>query len=118
MPEYDLDKVKGKVQTTMKVVILPFKTIVVKGQVQLNMHSVHINVLIEPTLGYSQHIATFQTCRVLQLGSGKINISLQNMNTKEIEVDKKIAVSEIMTANAIPGMLALNPKKMLKLIKR
>ena len=45
-PEYDLDKVKGKVQTATKVVILPFETVIVKGQVKLNTHSKHIHILI------------------------------------------------------------------------
>ena len=56
-PEYDLDKVKGKIQTTTKVVILPFDTVIVKGQAKLNILPKCINVLIEPTLGYLQHIA-------------------------------------------------------------
>ena len=61
MPEYDLDKVRGKVQTNMKVVNPPFETVILKGQVKLNMYSKHINILMEPTLGYSQHIAMVQT---------------------------------------------------------
>ena len=74
MPEYDLDKLKGKVQTTMKVVILPFKAIRVKGHIKLNIHSKVINVLIEPTLSYSHYIALVQAYGVVQLGSQEINI--------------------------------------------
>ena len=39
MPKYDMDKGKGKVQTSMKVVNPLLETIVVKGQVKLNIHS-------------------------------------------------------------------------------
>ena len=58
VPEYDLDKVKGTVQTTTKAAIPLFETTAAKGQVKLNMYSKHINILIEPTLSYSQHIAS------------------------------------------------------------
>ena len=81
IPEYDLEHVWGKVQTTMKIVIPPFETIMVKYKVRLNIHSKCIYVMIEPIVRYSKHVAMAHTHGVFKPGTSKETISLCNMST-------------------------------------
>ena len=73
IPEYDLGGVKGKICTMVEVIILPFVTTIVKGLANLMMHSKCMNVVIEPLMGYSDHIATARSYGVLRPGRDKIN---------------------------------------------
>ena len=67
-----------------EVVILPLKTTVVKGMVNLKMHSKHMNVVIEPQVGYCDHIAMARLYGILRPGRGKIDVCLRNHSTKQI----------------------------------
>ena len=52
IPKNYLKGVKDKIQMTQKVVILLFVIILVKGAAKLTKHSKHMNVIVEPIVGY------------------------------------------------------------------
>ena len=48
-PDFDLDRVKGKVVTTKKVKIPTFQTIITKGLTKVTRNQKHVHVLVEPS---------------------------------------------------------------------
>ena len=92
IPEYNLEGMKGKIHMMREVVILPFAIIVVKGIVNLMMHSKYVNIIVEPIMGCSNHIAMARSYGVLRLGRGKISVCLQNHSMKQITIPEKTAM--------------------------
>ena len=74
VPEYDLKGVKGKIHTMREVIILLFVTTMVKGIANLMTHSKCMNVVVEPVMGYLDHIAMARSYGVLKPGRGKIDV--------------------------------------------
>ena len=109
IPKYDLEGVKGNIHTMREIVILPFGITVVKGIVNLTIHSKCLNVVVELVTGYSEHIAMARSYGVLKLGRGKNDICLRNCSTKWIALPKQTPVKEIAAANIIPALLAPKP---------
>ena len=64
------------------------------------MHSKYMNVVIEPLMGYSDHISMARSYGVLRPGRGKIDVCLRNHSTKHT------AAGEIAV---IPALLAAKP---------
>ena len=93
IPAYDLEGIKGKICTVREVIILPFVTAIVKDIANL-MHSKCINEVVEPVMGYSDHIATPRYYGVLKPGRGKIDFCLRNHSAKQITLPKETAVGE------------------------
>ena len=48
-PEFDLDKVRGKVVTCEEVKIPALQTVVVKGLTTITGHCKHVHVLVKPS---------------------------------------------------------------------
>ena len=48
-PDFDLNRVKGKVVTTKKVKIPAFQTIIPKGLTKVTRDQKHVHVLVEPS---------------------------------------------------------------------
>ena len=82
VPEYDLKGVKGKIHMMREVVMPPLATIMVKGAVKLMRYSKCMNVVVEPIVGYSDHIAIAGSYGVLRPGVGKVNVYLRNHSVK------------------------------------
>ena len=55
-PEYDFGGKKGRICTMRKVMIPPLGTTGAKGMVNLTTHSIYLSVVVEPVMGYSEHI--------------------------------------------------------------
>ena len=72
-------------------------------------HSECMNVLVQPVMGYLDHIATARSYWVLRPGRGKIDVCLRKHSAKLITLPKQTAVGEIRAANVIPALLALKP---------
>ena len=94
-----------------EVVSPPFMTIMVKGVTKLMTHSKHVNVVVKPIMGYSDHTVTARFHGILRPGVGKINVCLRNHSTQQITLPKWTAVGDIAAANAIPSLLAPKPTK-------
>ena len=107
--KYDLKGVKGRICMMRDVVIPPFVTVMVKGVAKLTTHSKYMNVVIEPIVGYLDHIAMARSYEILRPGIGKINVCLRNHSAKQITLPKQTVVGEIAVANAIPSLLTLKP---------
>ena len=106
VPECNLKGLKGKINTMRKVVIPPFMTIVAKGVAKLMTHSKCMNVIIKPTIGYTDHTVMVRSYGVLRPGVGKVNVCLRNHSAKQITLPQWTAVGEIAVTNAIPFLLA------------
>ena len=65
IPEYNLEGVKGKIHNIRKVIIPPFRNSVVKGIINLMIHSKCLNVVVVPVMGYAEHIATARSYGVI-----------------------------------------------------
>ena len=76
-------------------------------------HSKWVNVIVEPTADYSDHMAMTRSCGVLEHGAGKIDFCLQTHSTKQITLPKQTAVGEIAAANVIPAVLVPNQQRMI-----
>ena len=86
-----------------------FMTTVVKGMANLMTHSKCVNVVVKPVTGYSDHIATARSYRILKPRRDKIHVCLRNHSAKQITLPKQTGVGEITAANVIPALLALKP---------
>ena len=82
VPKYDLEGVKDKIHTIREVVILLIVTTVVKGITNMMKHSKCMIVVVEPVMGYLEHIAMAICYRVLEPGRGKIDVCLRNQSVK------------------------------------
>ena len=100
VPEYDLKGIKGKICTIREVVILLFRTTVVKGITNLMTYSKCLNV-VEPDTEYLEHIATARSYGVIKPGRGNIDVCLRNHSVKQITLPKWTAVGETAAANII-----------------
>ena len=72
IPEYNLERVNGKISIIREVIILPFVTTVVKCITNLMTHSKCMNAVVKPATGYLDHIATARSYRVLKPGRAKL----------------------------------------------
>ena len=99
VPDYNLAGVKSKIHTIWEVVILPFRTTVIKGITNLMTHSKCFNVVVEPVMGYSKHIAMARYYGVLKPGRGTIDVCLMNNIAKLITLPKWTVMGEIIAAN-------------------
>ena len=108
VPEYELEGVKGKICTMKEVIILPFTATVVKGIANLMTYSKCMHVVIEPLMGYSDHIATARPYGVLRAGRGKIDVCLSH-SAKQITLPVHTAVGEITAVNVILALSAPKP---------
>ena len=86
-------------------------TIMVEGFAKLMTHSKHMNVVIEPIVGYVDHIAMTGSNGILRLGVGGINVCLTNHSVEQVTLPKWTAVGETAAANAILALLVLRPTK-------
>ena len=57
IPEQDLKGVRHKICTMREVIIPPCVTTVVKGITNLTTHSKCMSVVVEPVMGYLDHVA-------------------------------------------------------------
>ena len=92
-----------------EVIILPFWSTVVKGIMNLMIHSKCLNVVAEPVLGYSEHNAITRSFGIFKPGRGKFDVCLRNHSAKQITLPKWTAVGEIVAANIIPVLLVPKP---------
>ena len=74
--EYDLKRLKGKIHIMRQVMIPPVVTTVVKGIVHFTTQSKCMNAVVEPVMGYSDHITMASSYGVLKPGKGKIIVCL------------------------------------------
>ena len=109
IPKYDPKGVKGKICIIREVVILPFITTVVKAIVNLMTDSKCVNVVVEPVMGYLDHIAMVRLYGVFKPGRDKIDVCPRNHSPKQIIIPKQTAVGEIAAANVILLLLAPKP---------
>ena len=100
---------EGKICMMWEVVIPLLVTIVVKGNAKLMTHSKSENVVTEPIVDYSDHIATARSCCVLRLRIGKIDVCLINHSAKQFTLPKWMAIGDIALANIILVLLVLKP---------
>ena len=80
--EYDLKGVQGKICTVREVIILPFRTTMVKGTASLKSHSKCVNVVAEPVVEYSEHISMTRLYGLLKPGRGKFDVCPRNHSAK------------------------------------
>ena len=85
--------------------IQPLATTVVTGMADLTTHSKHLSVVVEPVIGYSEHIATSRSYGELRPGKSKINVCLMNHSARQVTLPKQTTVGEITPANIIPAVL-------------
>ena len=90
--------------------IPPFGTTVVKGFMNLSVHSK--SVVVEPVAGYSEHIAMARSYGVLRPGKGKIDVCPRNHSAKQVILPKQTAAGEIAPANIILALLVPNQQGM------
>ena len=109
MPKYDLLGMKGKNWMMQKVMILPLATIMWKGATKLTTHSKYMTVIVEPVVGYSDHVATARFYGVLRPWVSKVEVCLWNHCAKQITVPQQITMGEIAAANAILALLVPTP---------
>ena len=88
-----------------EVIILPFCTTVVKGIINLMIHSKYLNVVVQPVLRYSEHNAITRSFGIFKPGRGKFDICLRNHSPKQITLPKWSAVGETVAVNIIPALL-------------
>ena len=93
----------------MEVMIPPFGTTVVKDILNFTTCLKCLNVIVEPVIGYSKHIAMTRSYWVLKPGRSKIDVCLRNHSAKQITLPKRTAVEEITAANFIPALLMPKP---------
>ena len=88
VPKCVLKGIQGKICTMREVVILPFRTTIVKGIANLMMHSQCVNVVVKPVTGYSDYTAIARSYGVLRPGRGKIDVFFRNHNARQIILPK------------------------------
>ena len=71
-----------------------------------------MNVVVEPVIGYLDHIGTGRSYGVLKPGRDKIDVCLRNHNAKQITLPKETAMGEITAANIIPALLVQSQQGM------
>ena len=93
----------------MREVVIPsLVTTVVTGMADLITHSKSLSVVVEPVIGYSEHITVARSYGNLRSGKGKINICLRNHSARQVILPKQTTVGEIMPANMIQALLDQN----------
>ena len=80
-----------------------------KGHYELDNTSRYVNVVVEPVIGYSDHIAMARSYGILKPGRGKIDVCLRNHSAKQITLPKWTAMGEITAAYVILALLVLKP---------
>ena len=104
-PEYDIRGIKFKICTMREVVIWPLLTTVVTVMADLATHLKLMSVVVEPVIGYSEHIATARTYGELRPWKGKIDVCPRNHNARQVTPRKQTTVGEIMPANVPSALL-------------
>ena len=102
-------KEKGEIYAMREVMTPPLMTIVVTGIADLTTHSNSLSVIVEPIVGYSEHIATARTYGELRPGTGKIDICPWNCSARQVTLPKQATVGEVTSTDESPALLAQKP---------
>ena len=101
--EFDLDKVKGKVVTTKKVIVPAFQTVVVKGLTKVTGHQKHIHVLVEPFPKCMSIFFLGNTSKLIPGGSS-VAVVLRNISGRDVTLEPHTEIGMVTTANIVPSM--------------
>ena len=114
-PQLDLKEVQGKVTLTKNITLNPFETLKVSGNTSFRKHSKRVNVIIEhPESHEHSMVAPVATYTVLKPGSTRIQFGLQNLMARSITLKSKTTIAKFLAANAVPDMLAPDPKSVVQ----
>ena len=100
-PDFDLDRVKGKVVTTKKVKIPAFQTIIAKWLTKVTRHQKHVHVLVEPSPKCMSVFVPGNTPELIPRGSGVV-VVLRNLSGRDVTLESHTEVGIVTAANIVP----------------
>ena len=108
-PEFDLDKIKGKVKLTKLITIAPFETVQVPGLTECTQHFRRVHVMTEVSDKF-RHDVIRPICVYSDLkpGSSRVMVGLRNLSCKSVTIKSKTVVVKVSAANLIPISMAPN----------
>ena len=115
---FDLDNVKGSVQITKDLSLLPFKNVTIsgllKGPVKCSAYFKRVNVALEPLEQHKEGEGPY--CAVpsytfLKPGSNRVEVILKNITALPVTIKAGDKVAKVEPANTVPHMLAPKPQE-------
>ena len=110
-PEFDLDQVKGKVDTSEKVKIPTLQTVVVKGLTMVTGHQKHVHVMMEPSPKCTSILVLGNTSELRPGGSG-VTLVLRNLSGRDITLEPHTEIGTVTAANIVLSMQVGNETKL------
>ena len=95
-PDFDLDRVKGKVVTTKKVKMPAFQTIITKGLTKVTGHQKYVHVLLEPSLRCMSVFVPGNISELIPRGSG-VAVELRYLSGRDITLESHTEVGIVTT---------------------
>ena len=101
--EFDLDQVKGKVVTTLKVKIPAFQTMIAKGFTKVTGHQKPVHVLVEPSCKWKSIFVPGNTSELIPGGSG-VALVFRNLSGRDVTLEPHTEVGIVTAANIVPSI--------------
>ena len=115
---FDLDNVKGSVQITKDLSLLPFENVTIsgllKGPVKCSAYFKRVNVALEPLEQHKEGEGPYcvvPSYTFLKPGSNRVEVMLKNITAWPVTIKAGDKVARVEPANAVPQMLAPKPQE-------
>ena len=106
-PNFDLDKVKGRVVINEEVTIPVSQTTVVKGLTMITRHHKHVHVLVELSHKCLNVFILGNTSK-LKPGNSDIEVVIQNRSGKDVKLKPGTKIGTVISANMKDILQKLN----------